>query len=120
MLEKDDNMSPGIAAIKTLLMVLEKTKCKLRNFRPKADLLVTTSTKLLALCSRYGAGVSLDDSGGRGSYAQNGQTDDVGRLRDGAVLALHHASQVRRQNDGRSAGNHVEPRQDVPREAAGK
>lgn len=28
LLQKDDSLSSGIAAIKTLLMVLEKTECK--------------------------------------------------------------------------------------------
>lgn len=31
-IDEDKNMSNGIAAIKTLLMVLEKTNCKLKSF----------------------------------------------------------------------------------------
>lgn len=49
LLNKDHNLSAGIAAIKTLLMVLEKTKCK--SIHQRGPSLVSNFITFVSYCS---------------------------------------------------------------------
>jgi hypothetical protein len=53
--EKDENLSVGIAAINTLLMVLEQTECKCHNISNNNHL-----TLLKFVSSFHSAGAPLD------------------------------------------------------------
>lgn len=111
-IDDDKSMSNGIAAIKTLLLVLEKTNCEFRNWR--SFLLISFST-----FSHNNSGAGEHNQVSRQHLEEQRKADHFGVLRLRALHLLHHFgfAEARRQNHGRGQVNYAEPRKCIPEKA---
>lgn len=126
-LNEDKNLSAGIAAIKTLLMVLEKSKCKYQYGYMlffgiyRLGIATTNRNTFQPLCVRswHRSRAAFNHSIGRESDANDLPPDHSRRIRQRAVLSFHHTGQIRWQNGGRMPGNYDPSRQHVSAEITG-
>lgn len=111
-IDDDKSMSNGIAAIKTLLLVLEKTNCKFHNRR--LFLLISFST-----FSHNNSGAGEHYQVSRQHPEKQRKADHFGVLRLRALHLLHHfgIAEAGRQNDGRGQVDNAEPRKCIPEKA---